>query len=267
MNNVSDIVEVVGGADGPTSIFLAGRLGDMGMGVMIAAVVIGLLLCFFGLKVVRILTALIGFAVGAGVGVTIVNQAGTTGFTNIIIIFACAVILAAISFFIYRAGVFLMTFSIAGGIIMMMIDLSVSVQLIAALAVTLVLAIIAVIFLEPSVIIITALAGGMTAGLNIASIANWTESPLIGMGIGAVLSILGLIVQFVMHAKKVGKKEKVHSDKYKKTNSMESEVEKARMLLDDEDDEESEDKKEQGSGIFDDVEILDEMDDDIQDQE
>ena len=45
-------------------------------------------------------------------------------------------------------------------------------------------------------------------------------------------------MQFMMQSRKVGKKEKVYSRKVKEEVSRESEVEKARMMLDDEEDEE-----------------------------
>ena len=38
----------------------------------------------------------------------------------------------------------------------------------------------------------------------------------------------------MMHSRKMGRKEKIHSEKFREAVSMESEVEKARMVLDDE---------------------------------
>ena len=63
----------------------------------------------------------------------------------------------------------------------------------------------------------------------------------IGIVIGAVIAVIGIIVQFMMHSRKVGKKERNYSKKVKEQDSMESEVEKARHLLDDDDDDDLQD--------------------------
>ena len=109
MNNVLDKLpdtSIIGGADGPAAIFFAGKLNG---GTAAAAIAIGLLLCVLGLKLIKIISAFMGFAVGAGVGIGINSAAGISGFTGIIIIFALALVLAALAFFLYRIGVFFMT--------------------------------------------------------------------------------------------------------------------------------------------------------------
>ena len=58
--------------------------------------------------------------------------------------------------------------------------------------------------------------------------------------IGAVVALAGMGTQFMMQSRKIGKKEKVFSDEIKGKDSVESEVEKARNILD-LDDEEKED--------------------------
>ena len=93
------------------------------------------------------------------------------------------------------------------------------------------------IFSEPGAIIITALTGGVSAGTGIASLAGLTDNKFIGLGIAGGLAVFGIVVQFLLHSKKAGKKEKELKGKTKKKDSMESEVEKARMLLDDEEEE------------------------------
>ena len=62
-----------------------------------------------------------------------------------------------------------------------------------------------------------------------------------GLAIGVAIAVIGIIVQFMMQSRKVGKKEKNYSEKVKEQYSMESEVEKARHLLDDDDDDDLQD--------------------------
>lgn len=245
---VANDTGVIGGADGPTSVFVAGKVGQ---GLFIAAVVIGLLFCFLGNKIMRVIATLVGFGVGAGVGVLITQMAETEGITNVLIIFGCALVLAAVSFFVFRIGIFLTAFGMVSAVSLSLVDMSMNVQVIIALAVTFVLAVLAMIFMEPVVIIVTALVGGLTAGAGIAGLAGFTDNRLIGLGIGAVLAIIGMIVQFMMQSRKVGKKERLHSRKVKEKDSMESEVEKAKMFFDEDDDEEIE-------GDNDDFEVIEE---------
>ena len=75
-------------------------------------------------------------------------------------------------------------------------------------------------------------APAMTARISAAA-AMGLEGIWPGYAIGAVAAILGMVVQFMMHSRKVGKKEKVYAEQVKEADSVESEVEKARMVLDD----------------------------------
>ena len=55
---------------------------------------------------------------------------------------------------------------------------------------------------------------------------------LVVYGVCAALAVLGMVVQFMMKSREVGKKEKRFSQAVKEEKSVETEVEKARMLLD-----------------------------------
>ena len=58
-------ISAIGSMDGPTSVFLAGKLS---VGVFAAVIAIGILIGFFGLKLVKVVAAFLGFLIGAGVG-------------------------------------------------------------------------------------------------------------------------------------------------------------------------------------------------------
>ncbi|QDW73467.1 TMEM198/TM7SF3 family protein [Lachnospiraceae bacterium KGMB03038] len=210
--------------------------GQPSLEALIAMTVVGLLICFFGLKLVKIQVALVGLCIGALIGVAVSRAMDISGITFAIIVFACAALLAALSFFLYRFGVFCLVFCIAVGIGIQFIDLRETLQLIIVLAAALVISVVAVIFVEPMVIICTAISGGITAGTSIGTAAGF-ESAWIGYAIGGVLLAAGMAVQFMLHSRKVGKKEKIYSEQVKEKDSVESEVEKARMILDDSEEE------------------------------
>ena len=83
--------DIIGGADGPTSIFIAGRVN---MGILIVSAIIGLLICFAGLKVAKVITAVIGFLVGTGIGAGAAAAIGAEKITFAIVVLACGTVLA-----------------------------------------------------------------------------------------------------------------------------------------------------------------------------
>ena len=194
--------------------------------------IVGLLICFFGLKLIRLQAALVGFLMGALIGIGVAWTAGISGLTFAIVVFACGAVLAALSFFLYKFGVFCVVFCVCLGMGVQIADPQSTLPLVIVLAIALILAIVAVIFVEPAIIICTGISGGVTAGISAAA-AMGLEGIWPGYAIGAVAAILGMVVQFMMHSRKVGKKEKVYAEQVKEADSVESEVEKARMVLDD----------------------------------
>ena len=206
------------------------------MEMLIATIVVGVLLSLFGLKLVRVLTTIVGLVLGAGVGLVISHLLGWSGLTVAIVTLGCAVVLAALSFFLYRMGVFLTVFVSVLGICISVMYPGTNLMLVIYLAAALVFAILSAIFVEPLVIVVTAVSGGVNAALAIVSLAGLSGNLLITGGIAAVIIIVGMIVQFMMHSRKIGKKEKKQAEIIKEKDSVESEVEKARLILDDFDD-------------------------------
>ena len=207
------------------------------MEMLIATIVVGVLLSLFGLKLVRVLTTIVGLVLGAGVGLVISHLLGWSGLTVAIVTLGCAVVLAALSFFLYRMGVFRTVFVSVLGICISVMYAGTNLMLVIYLAAALVFAILSAIFVEPLVIVVTAVSGGVNAALAIVSLAGLSGNLLITVGIAAVIIIVGMIVQFMMHSRKIGKKEKKQAEIIKEKDSVESEVEKARLILDDFDDE------------------------------
>ena len=203
--------------------------------------IVGLLICFFGLKLIRLQAALVGFLMGALIGIGVAWTAGISGLTFAIVVFACGAVLAALSFFLYKFGVFCVVFCVCLGMGVQIADPQSTLPLVIVLAIALILALVAVIFVEPVIIICTGISGGVTAGISAAA-AMGLEGIWPGYAIGAVAAILGMVVQFMMHSRKVGKKEKVYAEQVKEADSVESEVEKARMVLDDPEEPEDEDE-------------------------
>ena len=223
-------ISAIGSADGPTSVFLVGKIN---VAVLAAVIVIGLLIGFFGLKLVKIVAALLGFLIGAGAGAAICTVAGIEGIASVAIILVCAILLAVLSCLVYRLGVFIMIFICSLGAFVAVVPSQSTVIAIIELIVALVLAILAAVFAEPMIMVFTGIIGGFLAGPAILDLAGITDPSWVKYIAGAVLAILGVLVQFMMQSSKIGKRERIKSEHIKEQVSMENEVEKARMILDD----------------------------------
>lgn len=223
-------ISVIGGADGPTSIFLAGVISKQ---ILVASIVIGLILCIFGLRLMKLLSAVVGLLIGAGIGAAVVAAAGLEGTVSLAVILGCAVVVALLAFFLRRVGAFISVFCYVFVALMTVFPKDKVILLVVAAVIALILAIVAAIYLEPLVVVVSSVAGGLMAGPALVDLIGMEEKMWIGYIIAAVLAALGILVQLLIQSGKIKKKDKLHAQKVKEEASRESEVEKARMILDD----------------------------------
>lgn len=209
-----------------------------------AVVVVGVLICFFGLKLIKLLGALVGFLLGASLGAVGGLLAGLNGAVLVGVILGAGIVLGVLSWFLYGVGVFLLVFFETLGLGIALFGTEAPLTVIISAVVGLVLAVLAVKYIEPLVIVVTGLSGGFSAGMNVVDLTGVSLPGWAGLLAGIVIAVIGIMVQFMMHSRKIGKKEKVYSKKIKEQDSMESEVEKARKLLDDDDDDNDDDDDE-----------------------
>lgn len=224
-------ISVIGGADGPTSIFLAGVINKQ---ILVASIVIGLILCIFGLRLMKLLSAVVGLLIGVGIGAVIVAVAGLEGTVSLAVILGCGVLMALLSFFLRRVGAFISVFCYVFAALMAVLPKESMIFSIVAAVVALILAIVAAIYLEPIVVVVSSVAGGLMAGPAIISLIGMGDKMWIGYVIAVIFAALGILIQLLIQSGKIKKKDKLHAQKVKEEASRESEVEKARMILDDE---------------------------------
>lgn len=225
-------VSVIGGADGPTAVFVAGILNTQ---ILIISIVVGAVLCIFGLRLMRILSAVVGILIGAGIGAGVGAVLGLEGMAMLAVVAGCGLVMALVSFFLKRVGAFLSVFCYAFGALMTVFPIDMKLFLLLAGAIALVLAVLAAVYMEPVVVIVSSIAGGLMAGPAIISLLGMDEKIWIGYIIAVVFAVVGVMIQLLMQSGKIKKKDKQHSQKIKEEASRESDVEKARMILDDED--------------------------------
>jgi len=231
MDSIS--MSIIGGADGPTSVFLAGVINTQ---ILVVTIVAGLVLCVFGLKLMRLLSALVGMLIGAGIGAAITSVAEIEGTVSLIVILGCGIVIALLSFFIRRMGAFFSVLCYVFGALVIVLPSDKLIFTIIAGVIALVLAVLAAVYIEPLVVTVSSIAGGLMAGPAAVSLIGLEDKMWIGYIAAAVLAGAGVLVQLLMQSGKIKKKDKQHSEKVKEEDSRESEVEKARMILDDADD-------------------------------
>ena len=178
--------------------------------VIITALVIALLYVFFGYKLLRVYISLLGFLIGFALGIVICAVFDLSNTTAVIVIICvCAVALAALGFWLYKAGLFVMILLSLFPIILSVVSEFTTVEpvfmWIGSILFALVLAILAMFFVRPVVIIVTAFSGGLSiASLVVNNLlpeiaqVNTTDGARIFMLIiGAVIAVLGIYFQFV----------------------------------------------------------------------
>ena len=174
--------------------------------IIIGAAVLGLVYCFFGYRSIRLITAIVGFMIGLVAGIIVAVNLELTQPLDIVVPLAIGVVLALLNFFLYKLGmfvaVFFVTMSVTTSLLLAYVSLEENVSLIIGLAAGLVFAILAVIFVKPVVIIMTALMGGLLFADQIFEYlvqVRWDPQleTLIRLGTGAGLGLIGIIFQFV----------------------------------------------------------------------
>lgn len=233
---------ILRGMDGPTSVFLAGsfQAAVISFAVIIA---VGVVICLFGLKLVRILSALIGLAAGVCIGIAIASVLKFTGMQILIASLVCALVLAVLCAVIRKFGIFVLTLISTMGIVSSLLWPRTWILAGVCAAVSLIMSVLSILKTEAVVTVVTGISGGLSAGMSIAALIGLNEKNWwIGYVISAALALIGIWFQFMMQSRKIGKKEKVYSRQVREEVSMESEVERARLIMeDDEEDGEGED--------------------------
>lgn len=191
---------------------------------IVVSMIFSALSIFLGYKLTKLWSTLIGAAVGfiSGyiIGSTIWGNSGAGFIAGLVL----AVILGAISFFIYKAGVFMLcgfsalgfAYSALSGFVGIPV-----VTLIISIVVGIIAGVVAVIFLRPFIIVTTAISGSFSFARSLFSLfpatatvpglpATAATAKFLGLSlpimlVGAILSIIGIVVQFAS-TKKKGKK-------------------------------------------------------------
>ena len=232
---------------------------------LIVTTMIGIFLSMFGLKLIRLWSALLGLVAGAGIGFAVTELAGLEPMIVVGATIGGGIVLAFLAGFFYRFGIFLLALLTGTYIAILFVNPQDWIFLGVCLAIGLVIALLALKFVEPITIVVTSILGGVLAGDAIATLAEF-DNPIFRYGIMVLVAIVGGIIQFTLESGKRKKKNLKKAAEIREQNSTENEVEKARamfddaILLDDEPDDKSDDKPDDKPKKEPDLSYLDEID-------
>ena len=169
--------------------------------VRIVAVVIGLIVCFLGLKLIRVLSAIAGLAVGAGIGTAVVFGFQFSGTMIPVTILVCAVMVAVFAAAVRKLGVFLVVFLYTAGIVMSLRIPQIIILLAVCGGAALLMSVLSLIWTDPIVVIITGISGALSAGISAAALLFAGGNIWLGYGVGAVLALIGIWTQFMVQSR------------------------------------------------------------------
>jgi len=193
-------------------------------------VLLGLAMVCFGFKMVRVWGALLGFVVGYLATVIVVNQIPSIqGDLVIVLSSITGVVLAALFSVFNKVSIFVSVLCIPFIVIQLAFAPTSVFMCLFILVFSLVVAIGALKFSAPIVMIITSVAGGAIAGLWLCYILGFIGLTRMLIVIGIML--FGGMIQFLMHNGKMKRKQKRKADAIKATQSTETHVEDARTFL------------------------------------
>lgn len=200
----------------------------------------GILLSFAGLKFLRIWKGLFGVLLGTMIArvIAVVIVAGENLTLGLVV--ACAAIIGLISFTKEKAGSFIFGFvsvfcTLTG---LFVIDDWRVVSIFAGIA--LIMGILIMIWMDPVIILTSAMVGAFFIKIDMEIISGWMGWKIFWVIfiVPILIFIAGLTSQFLMKSKEIGRKEIQYSNQIKKEESMESEVEMARNILEEVDNKE-----------------------------
>lgn len=232
---------------------------------LIVTTVIGIFLSMFGLKMIRLWSALLGLVAGAGIGFAVTELAGLEPMIVVGATSGGGIVLVFLAGFFYRFGIFLLALLSGTYIAILFVNPQDWIFLGVCLAIGIVISLLALKFVEPIMIVVTSIIGGVLAGDAIATLAE-LDNPIFRYGIMVLVAIVGGIIQFTLESGKRKKKNLKKAAEIREQNSTENEVEKARamfddtILLDDEPDDKSDDKPDDKPKKEPDLSYLDEID-------
>mgnify|MGYP003279892495 CR=1 FL=1 len=161
-----------------------------------AGILSALISCFFGYRLLKVWTTLIGFIAGFCLGSYLSEQFVDSSWIPVAVGLVTAALFAALAFKAYMAGVFLVGGLWAFAVSVLLIQADTGWMFLLCGGIGLVTGIFAVWFVKPVIIVVSSLQGGVQLSALTLSMLHIDQSTVLIIT-GVVIGILGMIFQFL----------------------------------------------------------------------
>ena len=178
--------------------YVFGISSNMPTWLVYVSIVIGLVSCFLGYKLLRVWMALVGFVIGMATGYLISYKYFSNMVIPIIIGFSVGVLIGFIAYRIYLLGVFLIALVTTLGFFGQLVahyNEPNWVWLVLTVILSIIAAILAIKFVKPVIIISTALNGATTVMMDVFKLLQEDTKHMMLIA-SLLLAVLGIMVQF-----------------------------------------------------------------------
>ncbi len=176
---------------------VAEELGNVQISTAGVTLVIGVLNCFLGYRLLKAWVGLTGFTAGAVLAYSLVSRYTGNTLVQIGAIVAGGLLLGLLAFHIYRFGVFLMCTAIGTTAVSILLQPKDSLRFMICLGIGVLIGLLGMAFVKPMVILNTALGGGFSIAASVAGLLK-QEADLKILILGAVLASTGIGVQIAV---------------------------------------------------------------------
>jgi hypothetical protein len=211
------------------------QLAEVIQTALTVTVVAGLLLGFFGLKLIRVWGALLGFVIGCAGGAAVGIVLGQNTQVVLIIAGVAGLVVAILCAVLRRISAFLVSLVSGIGVCAAVLEPQELTPVLICAGVGLVLAILAVVCKEPVIMVLTGVAGAFAAGQVIA-VYFALDGQTGQIVLVAILAALGIVVQFLMESGRRKRRNLKKAAEIRQHNSTANVVERARAVMEDLDD-------------------------------
>ena len=173
--------------------------GTLAMAFFGIVLVFGLVNCILGYRLLRFWMMIFGFLMGAGAGFFGVYEAGASDKTIYVVVMLIAgVVLAVISFAIFKAGIFIIGAGIGLTLTIYVIHPTTSFTFFLCLLTGVGLGILALRYEREVIIVGTSILGGILSGFATAKLTNMEEIPF-GIIFSIGFAMVGMLIQFAIN--------------------------------------------------------------------
>lgn len=203
---------------------IAARIHDMqAAGTLVMAffgivLVFGLVNCILGYRLLRFWMMIFGFLMGAGAGFFGVYEAGVSDKTiYVVVMLIVGVILAVISFAIFKAGIFIIGAGIGLTVTIYLIHPTTSFTFFLCLLTGVGLGFLALRYEREVIIVGTSILGGILSGFATAKLTNMEEIPF-GIIFSIGFALVGMLIQFAINRLKYEDEDEEEAENSRRTS-------------------------------------------------